>query len=62
MRVISPLSLISAVTTLVTLLLVLSPSQALASPVSSVKRATSSSYWLANIQRQGSVAFGSDSS
>jgi hypothetical protein len=62
MRSISPLSLISVVTALVTLLLVLSPSQTLASPVSSVKRATSSNYWLANIKRQGSVAFGSDSS
>ena len=62
MRAISPLSLISAVATLVTLLLVLSPSQTSASPVSSVKRATSSNYWLANIKRQGSVAFGSDSS
>ncbi|THZ72556.1 glucan 1,3-beta-glucosidase [Aureobasidium pullulans] len=62
MRAFSPLSLFSVVAAVFTLLLVLAPSQTSASPVTSVKRATSSNYWLANIKRQGSVAYGSDSS
>ena len=65
MRRFSPISLIGAVATLVTLLFVFAPSTS-ASPLAlsgleNLKRSTSSSYWVANIERQGSVAFGSSS-
>ncbi|KAF1347903.1 family 55 glycoside hydrolase [Delphinella strobiligena] len=61
MRSINSISLFGLFTTLTTLFLIFGPvAPVAASPVSIEKRA-SSSYWLANIARNGKVAFGSDS-
>lgn len=64
MRSSSVYSLCGALSTLITLLLVLSPAaQVAANPLTSKKTSSSSStYWVNNIARQGTVAFGSSSS